>query len=635
VTRRRGLAAVAVAAATVVASLSAAVAVATAPGCARHAAPSAAPATPPLPPSRVPGESHAPFTPASIAVEASPNEVQRARVGDRVEIAAALPAGVDPAAAEVRLVLTDERGVDSITTGFVGGRRAVARRRLEQSGPRRWRLVLAGPGAERLLAEGRLLVAEAPLGATSGAIRVDARDPHRLVLPDGRPFWPRGENRFNVYDPRWSDGLSLEAYIARMHDRGENTLRVFVFNDCENEERADRLQLGCIEPRLGLFDDAQAHLFDRILDAGERHDVYIILTLFAVGFSEGEGEIWKSWADNPYSRARGGPAATARDFFTDATARAAAARRVRYAAARWGAYDHLLAIDLLNEPEWDGQIPEALWIPWVEEMSGVWRAADGGRHLVTAGPVGLHWNVALGAREATAGPTADAADAPDAVDERRLWGSGAVDVVEWHLYGKETYAVHALAHEMTRKVRETWRFDRPLLVGEFAYGGEPKPAYDHTHVGLFSAFFSGAGALAHSAPQFQIDSDEPMTDERARHMRALAAVTARIGDTPCSPNRPRVAAPTGISAWSLDGPRLHAIWLLAPESGYGEPVPAGARVTLAAEVAPGRWRLEWRDEDRPELPLLAPPVEIAADGGPLTLTAPSFVRHAVGFLVRH
>jgi hypothetical protein len=89
-----------------------------------------------------------------------------------------------------------------------------------------------------------------------------------------------------------------------------------------------------------------------------------------------------------------------------------------------------------------------------------------------------------------------------------------------------------------------------------------------------------------------------------------------------------------VAAGSLDGPRLHAVWLLAPDAGYGEPT-GPVRVTLAADVAPGRWGVEWRDEDSPDLPLVSTPVEVTADGGPFTVEAPAFRKHVVGFLVRH
>ena len=42
------------------------------------------------------------------------------------------------------------------------------------------------------------------------------------------------------------------------------------------------------------------------------------------------------------------------------------------------------------------------------------------------------------------------------------------------------------------------------LVGEVAYGGEDQQTFDHTHAGIWSATFSGAGVLAHSAPLVRV-----------------------------------------------------------------------------------------------------------------------------------
>ena len=43
--------------------------------------------------------------------------------------------------------------------------------------------------------------------------------------------------------------------------------------------------------------------------------------------------------------------------------------RLRYALARWSASPALLAVDFLNEPEWDGGIDERRWIPWAQDLA--------------------------------------------------------------------------------------------------------------------------------------------------------------------------------------------------------------------------------------------------------------------------
>jgi hypothetical protein len=356
-----------------------------------------------------------------------------------------------------------------------------------------------------------------------------------------------------------------------------------------------------LEPALGRFDDKVAGQFDRILRAAQSHGMSVILVAFALGFSEGDE--WKSWHDNPYSAERGGPATSRYDFFESPAVRARAAERIRYLAARYAPFPSLLAIDLLNEPEWDGAIPEVLWTPWAQQMAAEWRRADPYHHPVTVGSVGLHWNIEG--------------------DERAWWSSDACDIVQWHLYGPEVYEVHALAAEMTRKVRETWRYGKPVLVGEFAYGGEAKPAYDHTHVGLWSAAFSGAGVLAHSAPPFNVDSDELMTPERAEHFRVLR----RVLDGLAAPVPTQMPNAQEASAWALMSARNGAVWLLAPQLGYGSVV-VGAHATVPGALA-GTWEITWIDDVTGKTLQRQRSRSI---GGALSLGAPPFTRHVVAQL---
>lgn len=427
---------------------------------------------------------------------------------------------------------------------------------------------------------------------------------HHLEFEDGQPFLAIGENRINIYDPSWNyEHLPPEQYVRYMAENGMTTLRMFIRTDVEDEEHGGRLNPGVLEPRLGEFDEHVAEQLDGIFRAAEERGVYVVLVAFALGFSENDP--WKSWEDNPYSAARGGPAKTRYDFFEPGPARALAARRLRYLAARWGASTHLLAIDLLNEPEWDGAIPEVSWIPWAEEMARAWRAADPYGHLVTVGSVGLQWNIEG--------------------DERPWYASPEDDLVEWHLYGKEVYEVHALAAELTRKTRETWGYGKPVLVGEFAWGGEPKPAYDHTHVGLWVSVFSGAGVLAHSAPPFNVDSDEWMTPARAHHFLVLRRFFT--GMPALDPIAARASG--GARAWALAGNGSAAVWVLAPEPGYGEEV-TGAQVSLT--VSAGRWRLQWFDDVSGGE--VGAATDLIVPGGAVELAVPPFRRHLAAKLIR-
>jgi cellulase (glycosyl hydrolase family 5) len=500
----------------------------------------------------------------------------------------------------VRAELTAPSGVTIRVPGFPLERGFAVRVRPREPGAHRYRILAEdGAGGAREVAAGRF---RADDRGASGQIELLG---DRLATEEGRTFRPLGENRFNLYDPSWSDGLTPDAYLARMARDGMNTLRLFVFTACGRP--GGPRKPGCLEPALGRFDAGAAAQYDAIFAAAERHGVKVVLAVFAVGFTPGDA--WKGWEENPYSVDRGGPADAPNDFFSDPAAREAARRRLRYVLARWSASPALLAVDLLNEPEWDGGIDERRWIPWAEDLARTWRAEDPYGHPVTAGPVGLHWNVVR--------------------DERPWWESERCDVVQWHRYGPDVYEPHALARELVATVRDTRRYGKPVLVGEFGYGGEPRPAWDHTHVGIWAATFAGAGVLSHSAPVFNVDSDAPMTPERARNFRTLAAFLARAeAREPLAPAPdPRTSTP-GLRALCLAGERARAIWLHAPRAGYGRPV-RGARVTLA-DVPRGRWRVAWFDD--------VTGAELGGEtrelGGDVVLVAPPFRRHVAGLLER-
>jgi hypothetical protein len=514
----------------------------------------------------------------------------------------AVPARPGGADATARFEVDEPSGETVVLPAFRRGDTLAVRFRPRGEGVHRWRLV-AGPADDaRLLEQGSVNADD--LG-DPGGVRVSGS---ALVDGAGRIFRPLGENRFNVYDPAWSDGLSIQAYVRRMASDGMNTLRVFVFTACGRP--GAKAVPGCLEPHVGVFDEAAAERYDELFAAAERHGVKVVLTLFAVGFTPGDA--WKGWEANPYARSRGGPAPAPRDFFTLATAREAARARLRYVLARWGASPALLAVDLLNEPEWDGGIPESAWIPWAQDLARTWRLLDPYGHPVTLGSVGLHWNVER--------------------DERTWWESDACEIVQWHRYGPDVHDVHALARALVETIRDTARYHKPVLVGDFGWGGDPAPLYDHTHVGIWAAALAGAGVLAHSAPPFNVGSDAPMTPARAAHFATLSAFLRRaeVGGVLAPAPDPDVSV-TGARALALVGELSAAVWVLGPPRGYGSRV-TDLTVSLTG-LAAGRWRVTWVDDDTGRD--LASAEAVVQDGrARVTLAAPPFARHVALLLDR-
>lgn len=493
--------------------------------------------------------------------------------------------------------------------GFASRDRFVVRFTPREVGEHTYVVFADGGKGPREVARGSFV---ATPSSARGFARVDPEAPHRIMDDRRETVFVLGENRINVYDPEWNyENVGTAEYLRRMKAYGMSTIRVFVFADCEKESAAGPQQIGCLEPEIGRFDEVTADAFDELFDAASASDIDVILVAYAVGFTP-PPETWRSWADNPYSTHRGGPIADPVEFFSDARFRENAIRKLRYIADRWGYSPRLLAIDLLNEPEWDGPIPERVWIPWAEEMAAAWRGFDPYGHLVTAGPVGLHWNVGAG-------------------DERPWYASPENDIVQWHLYGRSFYDPYALALEMTRKVDETWGFGKPVVCGEFAYGGEDKTTYDHTHNGIWSLSMSGAGALAHSAPPFEIDSDEPMTPARGAHFRVLSDFLRSFDRTKALVPAHDVRASGGARAWSLaqdDGSR--ALWVLGPRQGYGDVV-RGVSLTVPSPPR-GRWGVVWID-DGTGRELSSAALEAPGEGE-ITLSVPSFRRHVAARLAR-
>ncbi|HZU81369.1 MAG TPA: cellulase family glycosylhydrolase [Polyangiaceae bacterium] len=486
----------------------------------------------------------------------------------------------------------------------------------DSAGLRRVRFAPAELGAYRFevrdpAAAGAVLLRggfESTPSAERGMVRIDPGQPHRLKLDSGEPFFVLGENRINIYDPSWNYGQKgIAEYVRYMAENAMTTLRVFIFADARTQDGSGVEARGCLEPELGRYDESVARRFDEIFEAAEANGIYVVLTVFSIGFTPNDS--WKGWDGNPYNVRNGGFAREPSEVFTRADLRNVERRKLEYVLARWGYSSHLLAIDLLNEPEWDGPVPESTWIPWAHEMASAVHRADPYGHLVTIGSVGLQSNVDI--------------------DERPLYASGSDDLIEWHLYGEKTYDPHAHALEMARKVRETYGYGKPVFCGEFGYGGEDPAFYDHTHTGIWAATFAGGGALAHSAPPFNIDSDEPMTPERGRHFRVLGAFLRSLDWARRLEPDPTITADGAGDArvFALGSPEYKAFWLLAPAAGYGAPV-VGARLSVPGLPA-GRYEVTFVDDVSGDV---VGRVDGQVGRDPLVVGVPTFARHVAGVI---
>ena len=195
-------------------------------------------------------------------------------------------------------------------------------------------------------------------------------------------------------------------------------------------------------------------------------------------------EKWRpgeSWDDNPYSARRGGPRYTF-DLFLCVGASRARAPEASLRRGPLGSSSRLLAVDLLNEPEWDGENPGGGVDAWAVAMSEAWRVVvlrPPRDHRVRRSPR-QHREHRTSARGTRAPRTTSCSGIATERTSTRL--------TRWQ-------------RRCGRQVEETWGFGKPVVCGEFGYGGEDHTTFDHTHDGIWSLLFSGAGRpRAHRAP---------------------------------------------------------------------------------------------------------------------------------------
>lgn len=450
------------------------------------------------------------------------------RVNERYELT--IDAAIEANDVEVRV--TAPSGAELVSGAFRSRGRLALRFTPREPGLHRWTV----HGPHGLLERGAV---EAVASGRRGFVHVDPTHGTRLVSEDGATTFLVGESRLDLL--AGTSARDVREKLEQASARGATTLRV----------------------SAGALDERGAEALDALFDAAEATDTDIVLLAF----------------DRPSQRS----------FFVAGPQRRDAIARLRAIADRWGSSPRLVAVDLLDEPERDG-VDEAAWIPWAVDLARAWRSFDPYGHLVTAGPVGLQWNV---------------------VDDERPWyESGANDLVQWHLFGPEVREPHEVARAVAMMVDETAALTKPVLCGALAAVDA-----EQAHVGAWSLALSGAGALVRgpAAPDLRVLS------------RTLRSLDPRSAYAPT--HDVRVVRPDGARAWSVGtvdkGDRL--VWLLAPREGYGERV-GDAALTINAPRG-GRYRVRWIDDVTGE-PIALETIT-SSDEDVLVLHAPAYARHVL------
>lgn len=248
-----------------------------------------------------------------------------------------------------------------------------------------------GTGASAAPVSGALQVLAS---GSRGFVRRNSADPLALRFDSGDPYLPIGHNvAFEEPNP---PGISGTGYYERLFSSferaDENWSRVWMtdFNRSALEWSAGHWSN--LYNGVGRYSLASGWRMDEILESAEQHGVYIQLVLNDHGqFSTFTNP---RWHENPYNAANGGPVPDASPhlFFSDPTARDLHERRLRYVAARWGAFTNVLAWELFNEVQFIGTSATNMYgdpsvraavVDWHQVMGDALDGLDVHGHLVS------------------------------------------------------------------------------------------------------------------------------------------------------------------------------------------------------------------------------------------------------------
>lgn len=232
-----------------------------------------------------------------------------------------------------------------------------------------------------------------------GFVRVSRRDPVYFEFTDGSWFYPVGMNLHTNIDVRSETAFGYghipdhgtfdyDMYFARMQQHRMNVAEIWMASWTYAVEWSASCQnyYG-----LGRYSLANAWRLDRVLDAAERHGIYVHLVLDNHGKMSAHSD--QEWSESPLNRAHpfvvanGGFLAAAVEYFSSAEADRYRRDRDRYLAARWGAFTGIMGIELWSEgnlvTDFEQIYNNNVIVDWTSRAAAGFRAADSGRHPVT------------------------------------------------------------------------------------------------------------------------------------------------------------------------------------------------------------------------------------------------------------
>ncbi|MCX7933950.1 MAG: cellulase family glycosylhydrolase [Planctomycetota bacterium] len=431
-----------------------------------------------------------------------------------------------------------------------------------------------------------------------GALRFQAVKPQRLspgfigLSQDKRRFqhesglgyfalgcnlcWVKPEEGTYAYD----------RYFAKMSAAGMNYARIWLCTWGINLET----------PQPYVFNLADAWRLEYILRQAEEKGIYIKLCL------DNFYDFRHHFDKTPYAAKNGGPCRSRSDFFRSPAAKEMYKAKLRYLAARYGAFRSLLAWELWNEQNYalryydvedengwsitESRLRSEWHLPWVREMSAALRRWDG-NHLITTS-LGLH----------TLWP--------------EFWQEPSLDFAQYHTYIHylDSYRDELELDEVALVLAgasEICRFGKPGLLAEYGYLGEGEksslndadPQGIALHNGIWASALSGT---AGTAMMWWWDNYIEARD-LYYHYRSLATFLADIDwRRSWTPMRVEDEA---VRVVALRSSQQVLLWVQNRQNTWHrrikkqeEPTPLADIVLSLRGFPAGVWRVEWFDTYR-------------------------------------
>lgn len=245
---------------------------------------------------------------------------------------------------------------------------------------------------------------------------------------DSKFFKALHENpRFNYYD-----------MLGKLASYGGNFFRTWMCSWNLPLEWKQVINTSRYRNTTDHFNPDAINRMDQLVELTDSLGVYFMLTLDHAG-----SYIGAEWEINSYNLKNGGPAASPEDFFRNPRAIVQYKSRLRYLVARWGYSPSIAAWEFFNEidnvmyaGDADHPIKDEIIVAWHDEMSRYLKSIDPYGHMITT-----------------------------SISHREVQGLNSIESIDFnqkHIY-KKTDAIPSALRQYSS------RFDKPYVIGEFAY----------------------------------------------------------------------------------------------------------------------------------------------------------------------